>query len=220
MTRAQSALAVATLALGLALDVHTDLPSQIALSVAVWGVLGYVLWGADRELRLTLVACLAIATLGEMFLSLVWGLYAYRLGNIPFFVPPGHALLLLLGLSVSRHLSERAALGILAAAAAYALFMSLAGHDTLAVALFALLAAAALALPKQRRLYASTFVLALALELYGTWLGNWTWVREVPALGLVTTNPPAEAGAFYAALDALTACVALLVVKNEKRQFV
>jgi hypothetical protein len=42
----------------------------------------------------------------------------------------------------------------------------------------------------------------------------------VPALGLVTTNPPAEAGAFYAALDALTACAAFLLVKNGKQQTV
>ena len=35
-------------------------------------------------------------------------------------------------------------------------------------------------MPRHRPLYASTFLLALALELYGTWLGNWTWAREVP----------------------------------------
>jgi len=46
-------------------------------------------------------------------------------------------------------------------------------------------------------------VLSLALELYGTWLGNWTWARNVPGIALVTTNPPGAAGAFYCALDAL-----------------
>ena len=74
-----------------------------------------------------------------------------------------------------------------------------------------LLAGAALAMPAQRRLYASTFVLSLALELGGTWLGNWSWAREVPVLGLVTTNPPGVAGALYCALDALVAVTALLV---------
>ena len=46
-------------------------------------------------------------------------------------------------------------------------------------------------------------VLSLAMELWGTWLGNWAWRREVPWLGLVTDNPPLAAGAFYAALDLL-----------------
>ena len=50
---------------------------------------------------------------------------------------------------------------------------------------------------------------ALALELYGTWLGNWTWAVDVPRLDLVTTNPPGAAGAFYCALDALVAAASL-----------
>ena len=53
--------------------------------------------------------------------------------------------------------------------------------------------------------------LALALELYGTWLGNWTWSPQVPGIPLVTTNPPGIASAFYAVLDALVACTALVL---------
>ena len=47
------------------------------------------------------------------------------------------------------------------------------------------------------------FVLALAMEIYGTWLGNWTWARDVPWLGLTAVNPPLAAGAFYCVLDLL-----------------
>ena len=36
------------------------------------------------------LSCIAIATAGELFLSLVWGLYTYRLENVPMFVPPGN----------------------------------------------------------------------------------------------------------------------------------
>jgi hypothetical protein len=35
------------------------------------------------------VACLVIATAGELVLSLVWGLYDYRLGNLPSSCRPG-----------------------------------------------------------------------------------------------------------------------------------
>jgi len=66
-------------------------------------------------------------------------------------------------------------------------------------------------MPAQRRLYASTFLLSLALELGGTWLGDWTWTPEVPVLGLVTTNPPGAAGALYCALDALVAGTSLVL---------
>jgi hypothetical protein len=47
------------------------------------------------------------------------------------------------------------------------------------------------------------FVLSLAMEIYGTVLGNWAWGAEVPWLGLTTINPPLAAGAFYCVLDLL-----------------
>jgi len=43
-----------------------------------------------------------IATCVELFLSLVWGLYQYRWGNVPLFVPPGHGLLYLFALRATR----------------------------------------------------------------------------------------------------------------------
>ena len=54
-----------------------------------------------------------------------------------------------------------------------------------------------------KKLYATMFLLALAMEIYGTWLGNWTWSPHVQWLGLTTLNPPLAAGAFYCVLDLL-----------------
>jgi len=209
-------VAVLTLALGLALDAQADLPAQMALGLVVWGVLSWLLASAPRDERFSLMACVVIATAGELFASLVWGLYSYRLGNVPIFVPPGHALLLYLGLSLSRVLPERAALGVIGAAGVFSLGLAAAGIDTLGLALFALLAITSVALPEQKRLYASTFLVALALELYGTTVGNWAWSRDVPYAPLVTTNPPIAAGAFYAALDALTACAAIWLSRSSR----
>jgi len=207
-------LIVTVLAVGLALDVRTDLLGQAVLSVGIWMVLLYVLRLVDLRDRRALLACLVIATAGELFLSLVWGLYTYRLENVPFFVPPGHAMLLLLGLGLAGRMSKGTANAILGCAAAYALAAGLTGIDTFALPLLALLAAISLLMPAHRPLYASTFLIALALELYGTWLGNWTWSREVPVIALVTTNPPGIASAFYAVLDALVACTALALARR------
>ena len=201
--RTRILLIVATLAGGLAADVHTNIVGQTMIGLIVWLTLFSVLSDVDRDTRFALMACLVIATVGEIVLSLGWGLYTYRLDNIPLFVPPGHVLLLLLGLSLARRMTEGAALAIIGCAGVYSLLVAAAGIDTLGVLLFGVLAAASLAMPQQRRLYASTFVLALVLELWGTWLGNWSWAREVPGMLLVTTNPPVAAGAFYCALDAL-----------------
>ncbi len=196
-------LIVATLTGGLAADVYTNIVGQTMIGLIVWLTLFSLLWDVDRDTRFALMACLVIATAGEIVLSLGWGLYTYRLDNIPLFVPPGHALLLLLGLSLARRMPEGAALAIIGGAGTYSLLVAAAGIDTLGVLLFGVLLIASIAMPRQRRLYASTFVLALGLELLGTWLGNWSWMLEVPGLPLVTTNPPVAAGAFYCALDAL-----------------
>jgi hypothetical protein len=198
-------LAAGTLALGLWLDVASDLPGQVAIGAACWAVLLALLARLAPEARWPFIACLAIATAGELFLSLAWGLYTYRLGNVPLFVPPGHAMLLLLGIQLARVMPPAAANAVLGAALAYAAAAAVSGFDTLAVALGLLLALVSLAAPGHRRLFAATFLVSLALELYGTWLGNWRWEPQVPGLALVTTNPPGVAGALYCALDALVA---------------
>ncbi len=120
--------------------------------------------------------------------------------------------MLLLGLSLARRMTDAVALGIIGCAGVYSFVAAAAGVDTLGALLFLVLAVASLVMPNHRRLYASTFVLALGLELYGTWLGNWNWAREVPGVSLVTTNPPAAAGAFYCALDALVLLASVWIV--------
>src|SRR5882672_7440793 len=210
---ADSLLIVATLAAGLYVDVLTEIPGQIGLSAVVWLVLFHLLRGVADETRRGLMVCLVIATAGELVLSLGWGLYTYRLGNVPMFVPPGHVLMLLLGLALARVMPQAVAYAILGCAALYSLAAGVLGVDTLGAALFLVLAIAWIGMPAQRRLYASTFVLSLALELYGTWLGNWNWAHQVPATVLVTTNPPGVVGGFYCALDASVASAAMLLAR-------
>jgi len=200
--------AIIILALGLWADVHVDLPGQLAIGAVVWGLLLFLIAPLPAAERRMYLACIAIATAGELFLSLAWGLYTYRLGNVPMFVPPGHALMLMLGLSLTRRMPEKAARAILGGAGVYTVLAAATGLDTLALPLYLMLAVSVLSLPARTRLFASSFVLTLTLELYGTTLGNWAWDREVPWVGLVTTNPPAIAGAFYCTLHALVIAAA------------
>ena len=194
---------IVTLALGLWADVHVELPGQLAIGAAVWSLFVFLIRRLPPAERFRYLACVAIATAGELFLSLGWGLYTYRLGDVPMFVPPGHAMMLMLGLAVARRMPEFAARTILGGAGAYTLLAAATGLDTLAVPLYLMLMLSVLSLPAHRRLFASSFILTLTLELYGTTLGNWVWHREVPWIGLATTNPPAIAGAFYCTLHAL-----------------
>jgi hypothetical protein len=54
-----------------------------------------------RENLLMLVV-VATATVFEVIGSIIWGVYRYRLGNLPLFVPPGHGLVYLTGLRLSQ----------------------------------------------------------------------------------------------------------------------
>lgn len=202
---------IAMLALGLWADIHVELPGQFAIGAMVWALFLALLAPLPAPERRLYLACVAIATAGELFLSLVWGLYTYRLGNVPMFVPPGHALMLMLGFALTQRMPETVARAILGGAGVYTLLAAAIGLDTLAVPLYLMLAVSVLSLPAHTRLFASSFVLTLTLELYGTALGNWSWDREVPWVGLVTTNPPAIAGAFYCTLHALVIGFMLLL---------
>jgi len=200
--RAMNGLIVATIAIGLLVDRHGGAHGQLAVSLAAWALLARLWLVSVPAQRPALLACLVYATAGEVFLSLAWGLYDYRLGNIPLFVPPGHVLLFFLGTQLAARLEDGAEWWIAAAALPIVAAFAWTGRDTLGPFLYALFLACML-LSRSRKLYATMLVLSLAMELWGTWLGNWTWRREVPWLGLVTENPPLAAGAFYAALDML-----------------
>jgi hypothetical protein len=199
---------------GLALDAYADLPLQTLIGAAAWvAALAFVV-GAPVEARTRMIACIALATAGELFLSLVWGLYDYRLHNVPFFVPPGHLLLMLAGMQLARVRLPPAFVGATAlAVAAWAACALWSGRSTLDAWLAALLLAclASARNGDDRRLYAVMLWLALALELYGTALGTWTWRPVEPWFGLTSLNPPLAAGAFYCALDALSLAVARAV---------
>jgi hypothetical protein len=196
-----AALIVATIVAGLWLD-QSFAWGQWAVNGLAWAVLALLWWRSARDERPALAACLLIATAGEVFLSLVWGLYDYRLGNIPLFVPPGHVLLFWLGMRVAERLPRRSEWLVPIVSLPIVAALAYMGRDTFGPLLFAMFVAC-LAIRRGRRLYATMFALSLAMELYGTWLGNWTWRPDVPWLGLATTNPPLAAGAFYCVLDLL-----------------
>jgi hypothetical protein len=200
--RSRALLIAGVIAGGLAFDQTVEFWGQTLTNIALWTLLLYWLRGAQPEDRLSLSVCVFYATLGEIFLSLVWGLYEYRLSNIPLFVPPGHALLFMLGAILARHARDWIVWFVPLAATPFVFLLAITGLGTLDALLFALFLLCLLS-GRASKLYSVMFVLSLAMEIYGTWLGNWTWAEEAPWLGFTTVNPPLAAGAFYCMLDML-----------------
>jgi len=191
---------------GLWLDSRVGGTGQLMLGVLTAGVLAVLLVLHAPAVRIQALAVVAIATLGEVVGSLIWGLYGYRLENLPAFVPPGHGLVYLAGLSLATLLRDRPRT-LLGAAALGAAVWGIAGVTVLAASDVAGTIGCAFLICvliwTKRPVYAGVFVVVAALELYGTALGTWTWETSVPGVGLSQGNPPSGAASGYVIFDVL-----------------
>ena len=206
---------------GLALDAMLGKSGQWITNVWAFAVFAVLLYLGRSTERWTLVICMVLGGLGEIVLSLMWRLYDYQFGNLPLFVPPGHAMLMLLGVLIAQRLdgifypantlknaylraSWLVILPILGLA--YAALVLLRGTDVFGAALF-LVFLACMVFGRAKTLYVTMFLLALLMELYGTALENWRWAATVPAAvfspatSISAATPPFSAGAFYCMLD-------------------
>ena len=206
-------LYVLTIAVGLLISAKY---AQWPVDIWCIGVFSYLFWNTDRKERIEMIAVLAFATPMELFFSEVWLIYEYQRGFMPLFVPVGHYFLFDLGRRVARRIPERAPMPLVLLLVPLVVYGAVKGTDTSAVLLI-LLTLGFTQWGPEPRLYASMVWLALFMELWGTFLGNWTWAANVPWTGLTTWNPPLLVGAFYCFGDLL---VNLSVAKFEGQPMV
>lgn len=194
----------------LPLDSASTASQQLLLSLSAWVFLAVALALQSPAVRVQVITLVCIATVLEIVGSIVWGAYRYRLGNLPLFVPAGHGLFYLAALRTAslprlqRH-AKRIVVVVTAAATVYMLWglihpplPDLLGFVTWAVFVRFIVRG------RFPLLYAVSFGLTMALELYGTGWGIWRWSPVLPGLLLPAGNPPTGIGAGYAAMDALT----------------
>ena len=191
---------------GLWTDQHLDNTGQLALGIFTAGVLAGLLALQPASVRCQTLAVVGIATFGEMIGSIVWGVYTYRLENLPAFVPPGHGLVYLGGLSLAALSSRRPRL-LLGAAIVGSATWALLGLTVLpATDVSGAMGCTFLVLVllrTRRSVYAGVFVVVAVLEIYGTALGTWSWSGIVPGLGIPQGNPPSGAASGYVVFDVL-----------------
>ena len=209
----------------LAVDTQVDLPGQLALGALTWIVLVAAAWSlsAVRRAQVAIVVC--AATVAELTGSILWGVYSYRLDNLPTFVPPAHGLVFMAGLALSEALRRHAhALVIVAASAASVwglLGLTVLPQTDAAGALGVPLLLAFLWKSPARAAYAGVFIVVAALELYGTAIGTWTWARELPGVGIPDGNPPSGVASGYVWFDVMALVFAprLLELVRRTRPF-
>ena len=88
--------------LGLWLDSLGGLGWQITLSVVAWVVLIAACVSLGPLDRSRVFVVVVVATTAELIFSTLLGVYDYRLGNLPLFVPAGHGLVYLAGYRFSQ----------------------------------------------------------------------------------------------------------------------
>jgi hypothetical protein len=156
----KSVIIVLLLGVGLFIDQTIEFWGQTFTNVLIWLFFLWLLKSGNQTERVSLILCVVYATAGEMFLSLVWGLYEYRLHNIPLFVPPGHALLFTLGLLLAPKLPDKIIWWVPTVTAPYIIFAIVTGLDTMGGILF-LTFLLCLIFGKAKKLYATMFVFSL-----------------------------------------------------------
>ena len=161
-------------------------------------------------IRMQVAGLVVLATVLECIGSLIWGAYTYRLENLPLYVPAGHGLFYLSALRLSslpvlQRQARAIVIAVTAGSTAWMLYglsarplPDLLGFVTWAIFIRFIVRG------RYPLLYAVSFLMTTALELYGTSLGIWSWSPVLPVLMLPAGNPPTGIGAGYAAMDALT----------------
>lgn len=211
MTRRVVAIA-AFLAALLAVDTQVSLSGQLMLGALTWIVLVLAARPLTVERRVQVAVVICAATVAEVTGSIIWGVYTYRLHNLPTFVPPAHGLVFMAGLALSEGMRRHArALVFVAATAATA--WGIAGLTLLprvdaAGALGVPLLLAFLWRSRARAAYAGVFLVVAGLELYGTAIGTWRWAKELPGLGIPDGNPPSGVASGYVWFDVMALLLA------------
>ncbi len=214
-------------ALLLWVDRGVTLHGQYALGALTWLVLVAAVWTLSPARRAQVAVVVVAATVGEVTGSLIWGVYHYRLDNLPLFVPPAHGLVYLTGIALAASL-RRHTRALVVAAAVAAVVWGVAGLTVLP----RLDVAGALGVPllclflwrsRARATYAGVFFAVAALELYGTAIGTWQWERALPGSGIPDGNPPSGVASGYVWFDVtalLLAPVLLRMVRGARSRTV
>ena len=221
MTRALTILTF--IGLLLAVDTQVGATAQLVLGLAAWAALALALRSVPALLRAQALVVVVVATCAEIVGSIIWGVYTYRLENLPSFVPPCHGLVYLAGVSLATAARNRRFQGSLVRLALVGvLAWGVAGVTVLprsdvGGAIGAALLAVYLVRGRAPEIYAGVFLVVAWLELYGTAIGTWEWAVAIPGTGVPQGNPPSGVASGYVWFDIAALALAPPVMRVAAR---
>lgn len=171
-------------------------------------VFAITIYKVNKRLKEQMIAAVLIGFFGEYLFSVFLGMYTYRLGNVPLYIPFGHAFVYIAVLcfskaaSIKKHhskLEKFFTIFILIYASMFLIF----GNDVFG---FVMTIATLLILrkkPKERLFYLTMYISVAVLEITGTSYQCWWWPSTAWGVFdfLPSYNPPSGISLFYFLLD-------------------
>ena len=173
---------------------------------------------APPRLKLLMQNGLLVAVLGEVFFSLVVGMYEYRLANVPIYVPPGHSILYAAVFYFVREpwvMRNKGWIGplMLTVGVGYSAFWLVTRNDVYGAVCTALYVYLIWRFQDSRMFFLAMFILVGYLEQVGTGFGCWVWPAAIfdKFEFIPSGNPPSGISVFYFGFD--VACLDILCTR-------
>jgi len=168
----------------------------------------YCYYKGTSRIREQLIYAFLIGVIGEYVFSIVLRMYSYRLGNIPHYIPFGHALVFLGVYSFSRKSTIKRnfkkinyflTISIIVYAFAFLVFK----NDVFGFIMTILVFYSLRKYPKEKLFYLTMYCVVVYAELIGTYLNTWSWPKVAfdTFEFLPSANPPSGICLFYYGLD-------------------
>ena len=185
----------------------TQYAQHMATTVMLIGF-AILYYRSSARLREQMLYAVFIGFVGEHLFSIGLGMYTYRLENIPHYVPPGHAIVLMAAIYFckesivknSQKLLEKIfTIFILVYATLFLIFAGDVFGFVMSILVIFLLRNK----PRERLFYLTMYIVVAFLEIVGTSYGCWYWPETawdvIPFLK--SANPPSGISLFYFLLD-------------------
>lgn len=209
---------------GLALGPGGGRAVQYALGGATLGVLLAALRLSPPTERRETWFCVAYSTLIEVVATQAWHLYGYRLGNVPFYVPPGHGLIFAVSLQASRSAwLERNGRGValsgIVVATAWAAWGLFGGaRPDVHGALYWPFFVAFLWRSRKAVVWTITFGITSFIEVVGVRFGTWHWAPVMPGLGIPSGDPPSLIAGGYCSFALVATWLAAITLPRARER--
>lgn len=182
--------------------------SQLLANISMLIGFSIVFWKATSRIRKQIIYAVILGVIGEYLFSILLGMYTYRLNSVPYYVPPGHAVVYISVLYFSlasavkkqrKNIEKIFTIFVVVYATAFLVFANDIFGFVMSMAVLIILRNK----PRERLFYLTMYLAVAFLEIVGTHYQCWKWPET--AWGVIpflkSSNPPSGISLFYFLLD-------------------